>query len=53
MAEVSVMLESPSDYISDTVCEFCGEIIKDDELDNKIMLEVSDYFIGRADYYND
>jgi hypothetical protein len=53
ITSIFVECESPSDYYSDNLCEHCATDIKDSLLDLKIANEVSDYFVGRADYLRD
>jgi len=53
ITDIFVEVESPSDYYPETVCEFCGRDIEDDKLDQKIMEEASEHFVGIAEYSED
>lgn len=53
MTSIFIEIESQSDYYSDNTCEHCNNEIKDEKLEEKIMEEVTDYLIGRADYCKD
>lgn len=47
---IFIEIDSPSDYVAETNCEHCGREIKDSNLEDKICLEATEYFIGLADY---
>lgn len=53
MTDVFIEIESHSDYYPDKNCEHCGKEIEDSTLDNKILDEVNDYFVGMADWYKE
>ncbi len=55
--EIVVEIESPSDYYYDKECPECNKKIekydKNKDLDIEIMEEVSEYEIGKKEYYRD
>lgn len=50
---IFIEIESFSDYYPSKTCEFCSNEINDSDLDMKIMDEVTDYLVGKAEYYKE